>query len=108
MAVGRAISLFSGAGGIDYGLEAAGFKTAVALEFDADCCATIRASRPKTPVIDRDIFDVPTEEILGVGGLKRKEVELLVGGPPCQPFSKAGYWSGGDALRLEDPRADTL
>lgn len=105
---GRVISLFSGAGGIDYGLEAAGFKTAVALEIDADCCATIRASRPKVPVIDQDIFDVPTEEILETGGLKKKEVELLVGGPPCQPFSKAGYWSKGDALRLEDPRADTL
>jgi DNA (cytosine-5)-methyltransferase 1 len=105
---GQAISLFSGAGGIDYGLEAAGFKTAVTLEIDADCCSTMRASRPNTPVIDRDIFDVKTEEILEVGGLKAKQVELLVGGPPCQPFSKAGYWSRGDALRLEDPRADTL
>jgi hypothetical protein len=33
---------------------------------------------------------------------------VLIGGPPCQPFSKAGYWSKGDALRLDDPRAATL
>ena len=32
----------------------------------------------------------------------------MVGGPPCQPFSKSGYWVSGDARRLDDPRADTL
>ena len=104
----RVISLFSGAGGIDYGLEAAGFDTAVALEWDHDCCETLRANRPKWAVIERSIFDVPTDEILSVGKLKRGEVDLLVGGPPCQPFSKGGYWSRGDSLRLDDPRAHTL
>lgn len=104
----RVISLFSGAGGLDYGLEAAGFQTAVALEMDRDCCATLRASRPTWEVIERDLLDVPTEEILEVGRLRRGEVDLLVGGPPCQPFSKAGYWSKGDTLRLSDPRANTL
>ena len=43
-----------------------------------------------------------------VGGLKTGAVDLVVGGPPCQPFSKAGYWSRGDSLRLDDPRAHTL
>ncbi len=33
---------------------------------------------------------------------------MLIGGPPCQPFSKSSYWVRGDALRLDDPRADTL
>lgn len=41
----KVISLFSGAGGLDYGFEAAGFETAVALEMDRDCCATLRANR---------------------------------------------------------------
>lgn len=104
----RVISLFSGAGGIDYGLEAAGFETAVALEMDKDCCATLRAGRPHWPVIERSIFDVPADEILATGNLRRGDVDLLVGGPPCQPFSKAGYWSKGDSLRLDDPRAHTL
>jgi DNA (cytosine-5)-methyltransferase 1 len=103
----KVISLFTGAGGIDYGIEAAGFDTAVALEMDRDCCATLRHNRP-WPVIERNIFDAPTEEILETGRLKREEVDLLIGGPPCQPFSKAGYWSRGDSLRLNDPRAHTL
>jgi DNA (cytosine-5)-methyltransferase 1 len=104
----KVISLFSGAGGLDYGLEAAGFDTAVALEMDHDCCETLRKNRPRWGVIEKSIFEVPTAEILERGGLKPGEVDLLVGGPPCQPFSKAGYWSRGDSLRLDDPRAHTL
>ncbi|RKG62853.1 DNA cytosine methyltransferase [Corallococcus sp. CA054B] len=104
----KVISLFSGAGGMDYGFEAAGFDTAVTLEFDHDCCETLRASRPDWSVIERSVFDVPTPELLEVGGLKRGEADLLIGGPPCQPFSKSGYWARGDARRLDDPRADTL
>jgi len=104
----KVISLFSGAGGLDYGLEAAGLHTAVALEMDHDCCETLRKSRPRWAVIEKSIFDVPTDEILEVSRLKAGAVDLLVGGPPCQPFSKAGYWSRGDSLRLDDPRAHTL
>lgn len=104
----KVISLFSGAGGIDYGLEAAGLETAVALEMDHDCCATLRSSRPGWAVIEDDIMNVPSDAILDVGGLRAGEAALLVGGPPCQPFSKAGYWSRGDSLRLDDPRANTL
>lgn len=102
------ISLFSGAGGLDYGFEAAGFSTAVALEMDRDCCATLRANRPSWNVIEDDVFNVPSEKLLAVAGLKPREAALVIGGPPCQPFSKAGYWSRGDSLRLEDPRANTL
>lgn len=103
----KVISLFSGAGGLDYGLEAAGFSTAVALEMDRDCCNTLRKNRD-WPVIERDIMEVSSQEILRTGKLKAGQATLLVGGPPCQPFSKAGYWSRGDALRLDDPRANTL
>jgi DNA (cytosine-5)-methyltransferase 1 len=102
------ISLFSGAGGLDFGFEAAGFQTAVALEMDRDCCATLRANRPSWHVIEDDVFNVSSEKLLDVAGLKRGEAALVVGGPPCQPFSKAGYWSRGDSLRLEDPRSNTL
>ena len=41
-------------------------------------------------------------------GLRRKELDLLAGGPPCQPFSKAAFWHAGDAPRLDDPRSRTL
>lgn len=107
MAKPKVVSLFSGAGGLDYGFEEAGFETAVAVEMDHASCETLRANR-KWPVIERDIFTVSSREILETAGLKRGEVDVLIGGPPCQPFSKSGYWSRGDARRLADPRADTL
>ncbi|NTX63818.1 DNA cytosine methyltransferase [Myxococcus sp. CA051A] len=103
----KVISLFTGAGGMDYGFEAAGLDTAVALEFDHDCCETLRQSR-MWPVLEGDIFDIPTGAILERAGLKPKEAALVVGGPPCQPFSKSGYWAHGDARRLDDPRSGTL
>jgi DNA (cytosine-5)-methyltransferase 1 len=105
--MGKVISLYSGAGGMDYGFEAAGFETAVALEFDHDCCETLRRNR-RWAVIERSIFDVSTDELLEGGGLKRGEADAVIGGPPCQPFSKSGYWATGDSRRLDDPRADTL
>lgn len=102
-----AISLFSGAGGLDLGLEAAGFDVRAALEIDRDCVATLRRNK-LWPVIDRSINDVSSGEILQVAGLDEGEVDLLFGGPPCQPFSKSGYWASGDTRRLDDPRATTL
>lgn len=103
----KVISLYSGAGGLDYGFEAAGFDTAVAVEMDHQCCVTLRANR-EWAVIERDITAVPSGEILETGGLRKGEAAVLIGGPPCQPFSKAGYWHRGDSLRLDDPRANTL
>jgi DNA (cytosine-5)-methyltransferase 1 len=107
MAKPKVISLYSGAGGLDYGFEAAGFETAAALEQDHDCCDTLRRSRPWT-VIERSVFDVSPTELLKAAGLKRGEPAVLIGGPPCQPFSKAGYWARGESRRLNDPRSDTL
>ena len=103
----RSISLFTGPGGLDLGLEAAGIETAVAVEIDEDAVATLKANR-SWPVIQRDIHAIPSTEILAAGNLSEGEVDLLVGGPPCQPFSKSGYWARGDSLWLADPRASTL
>jgi DNA (cytosine-5)-methyltransferase 1 len=102
-----AISLYTGAGGLDYGFEAAGFSTSVAVELDKQCTETLRANR-SWRVIDDDIAVVPTRAILDQGGLERGDVDVLIGGPPCQPFSKSGFWARGEALRLADPRASTL
>lgn len=103
----KAISLFTGAGGLDLGFEAAGFETAVAVEIDARCVQTLLANRA-WPVIDRDVGQVTTDELLRAGGLKPEEADILIGGPPCQPFSKSGFWATGEARRLDDPRATTI
>ena len=108
MARPKIISLFSGAGGLDYGFEAAGLDTKVTVEMDHDCCVTLRANRKSWHVLERSIFDVPSEEMLERAGARRGEIDVVIGGPPCQPFSKAGYWARGDSLRLDDPRANTL
>jgi DNA (cytosine-5)-methyltransferase 1 len=102
-----ALSLYTGAGGLDLGFEAARFDTRAAVEIDRDCVATLRANRP-WPVIDRSIHDVTSAELLRISRLEPGEADVLIGGPPCQPFSKAGYWASGDARRLDDPRADTV
>lgn len=103
----KVISLFTGAGGLDLGLEAAGFDTVVAVEMDADSVETLRTNRG-WPVISRDVHSVPTSELLKTAGLGIGDADLLAGGPPCQPFSKSGYWASGDSRRLNDPRATTL
>jgi len=112
-AVGKpsVISLFTGAGGLDLGFHEAGLLTAVAVEMDHRCCETLRANKSaKHPweVIEAPVESVSSEEILARGDLKVGEADVLIGGPPCQPFSKSGYWARGDSGRLSDPRANTL
>ena len=103
-----AISLYTGVGGLDFGFEAAGFETVAAVEMDPACCRTVRQNRPAWGLIEGDIHDVSSDRILATAGLRPGEADVLIGGPPCQPFSKSSYWVNGDSLRLDDPRADTL
>ncbi|MBW7057518.1 DNA (cytosine-5-)-methyltransferase [Paracoccus bogoriensis] len=103
-----AISLYTGIGGLDFGFEAAGFETAAAVELDAVACRTVRLNRPEWALLEGDIHNISSEAILAKAGLRAGEPDVLIGGPPCQPFSKSSYWVNGDALRLDDPRADTL
>lgn len=107
----RVISLFTGAGGLDIGLEAAGFQNRLCVEVDPDARTTLASNRPGWVLADPgDVHHHARHpnELLEAARVQRGEIELLAGGPPCQPFSKSGYWSRGKSLRLEDPRSRTL
>ena len=101
------ISLYTGAGGLDFGLERAGFDVSAAVEMDKWCCTTIRHNR-RWPLFEGLIENTPTDAMLAPASLSKGDVDILVGGPPCQPFSKSSYWVNGDSYRLKDPRAKTL
>lgn len=101
MPVGTVVSLFSGGGGFDCGFEQEGFDLRVAVEIDKHAIDTIRANHPKLPYIPRDIAQVDTREILRKAGLKEGEVTVVVGAPPCEPFSTAGRRNG-----FQDERAN--
>ena len=105
------ISLFTGAGGLDLGFHAAGLATAVAVEMDRRCCETLGSNKARGypwEIIEAPIEEVSSKALLKVANLAVGEADVLIGGPPCQPFSKSGYWSKGDSGRLRDPRANTL
>lgn len=82
------LSFFSGALGLDLGIESVGFEPALYCEFDKDCQKTIRKNKPDTPLID-NIENYSADEIIQIASLKTPPT-LIVGGPPCQAFSTAG------------------
>lgn len=86
----RIISLFSGAMGLDIGLEAAGFKTSVVVETNKAALATIKTNFNNLPRISDPIQNVTTQKILKKGNLTPGDVALVAGGPCCQSFSTAG------------------
>lgn len=99
------VSLFTGAGGLDIGLEEAGFHTAVCVEYDTDCRETLKFNRPEWKLFEEgvkiekgkmkiripgDVRDIEVNELLNFAGLEKGKVSLVVGGAPCQPFSNIG------------------
>ncbi len=94
------IGLFAGAFGLDLGMEQAGFHTVNVVENDPDATKTIAKNRPHLveTALPRDIRQVSAQTLLEEGGrvldigrhLQPGEVDLVTGGPPCQPFSTAG------------------
>ncbi|MFQ5906249.1 MAG: DNA cytosine methyltransferase [bacterium] len=103
------ISLFSGAGGLDLGLEQAGFTLSLCVEKDTVRCKTLLANRPLWNVINADIRRYSGKELLKEAGLSRGKVTLVAGGPPCQPFSKSAFWVQDRLNRiLADPRTALL
>jgi DNA (cytosine-5)-methyltransferase 1 len=106
---GVGISLFAGCGGLDLGAEAAGYEIRAAVEWDRDAAATMEKNftHLAAPVIQKDILDTPTAEILDAAGLGNQRPDILIGGPPCTPFSKSGFWLEWKRKGL-DPDASLL
>ena len=78
----RSISLFSGAMGLDIGLEQAGIKTLTCVEINEDAVSTIRRNRPSLPVLNKSVQDISAEELREVSGIGDSDLDLLAGGPP--------------------------
>jgi DNA (cytosine-5)-methyltransferase 1 len=104
------VSLFSGAMGLDIGLEKTGrFKLIACVELEKSFCETIRANQQvgnlplDLQVVQADIADLSVSSFLETTGIDPEEVDVVVGGPPCQSFSTAGRRKG-----ILDPRGTLL
>ena len=95
----KILDLFSGAGGFSFGMEKnKHFQTVIAVDFNPNALATFKYNMPNTQIINGDITDPKVkDEIIELS--KALEVNMIIGGPPCQGFSLKGK-----KLGLEDPR----
>lgn len=96
----NSIEICAGAGGQALGLELAGFEHSSLVELDVAACQTLRLNRPNWNVTEGDLRNYSAETWRGI--------ELLAGGVPCQPFSKAGKQLGHEDDRDLFPEAIRL
>lgn len=114
------VSLFSGAGGLDLAVERADaeplvpgdpgsglLRVALATDHSDSALQTLRANFHTAATLTGDIREVPTETMLDAAGLRPEEAVLVVGGPPCTPFSKSGFWLE-QKRESRDPNASLL
>ncbi len=99
----RYLSLFSGALGLDLGLERAGWQCVGVSEIDKQACATIRANRPGLRLFEGDVRELSAFRVCQELGIGVGELDAVVGGPPCQAFSTAGKRQG-----LNDERGNVF
>lgn len=101
-----AIDLFSGCGGLTLGLKQAGFKVIGAIEIDSLAAETYRRNHPEVKVWEKDIRKVRGVTILRQLGIKKGQLDLLAGCPPCQGFSSMRTHNG--KKRIRDIRNDLI
>jgi len=94
-------SFFSGAMGLDLGLESAGWHPSLAVEMEPIFCETIRRNRPDIRVLETDVAALSGDKLEALTG--HRDVDLMVGGPPCQSFCP-----GGNRAALNDPRGNAI
>lgn len=101
----KCVSIFSGAGGLDIGAGNAGALIVACVENDPDAAQTLRLNN----IVD-DEHAVKEENIEDVDFTQWRDGEpaILIGGPPCQPFSKNGYWVRNDNRLIEDDPRNML
>lgn len=92
----RAVSLFSGAGGMDVGFARAGFRTVKVAELDAAACETLEANRTAIGHIGEGEIKPESVSDLRLSNLLSEQIDLVFGGPPCQGFSVAGKMDPDD------------
>ena len=94
-----AIDLFCGAGGLSEGFRQAGFRVLAGRDFDHAAGATFAATHPEARFIPGPIQEVSASYLLRSTGLKRGELDVLVGGPPCQGYSVYNHQRGQSGPR---------
>jgi len=100
----QCISIFSGAGGLDIGALKAGVKIVAFVENDPDAAQTLRQNHRhlKADILEKDIQDVDFNQWTGIAD------SILIGGAPCQPFSRNGYWVRNDNRFIQDDPRNLL
>ena len=102
------LSLFSGAGGMDVGLEKAGFEHLGLVEIGSRQRETLRLNNDWPLLGDGDVNVLARRLLPADLGLSRGELDLIAGGPPCQPFSMAAQWAANGRQGMLDKRAQTV
>jgi len=103
-----AVDVFAGGGGLSLGAEWAGANVRLQVDLDPIACQTLKenAKHHKGEVLRGDITELDGGLLRRLAGLTRRDPLIIIGGAPCQPFSKASYWTDpGDEARYRRARA---